>query len=167
MNTYSEFRPTQFDPAGLGLDNRQDWLVCPVSYTRDDAEHTLARVNYDVLAKLLDEVDYGCRDHEFHCFGHWGPGYFYLIIVRPGSECARIAQECEGALADYPLLCDSTFSEREHEAAHDDWERMGIRERIRILAGLGLNYLAARHDSPPDTIRYEFTGCGDIHWCLQ
>lgn len=38
MKKYGSFRPTGFDPAGLGLSDRQDWLVLGVSRTRDGTE---------------------------------------------------------------------------------------------------------------------------------
>ena len=34
---YRDFRPTGLDPKGLGLADRQDWLVVPIIRTRDSS----------------------------------------------------------------------------------------------------------------------------------
>ena len=113
MMTYSEFRPTAFDARGLGLDDRQDWLVGPVSQTRDS--EALERANFKVAMEELDRVDPEGDDHELHRFGHWGPGWFEIVIIRPDTDCHREAIDMEAALADYPVLCEHTWSEMELE----------------------------------------------------
>ena len=99
MKSYSEFRPTQFDSTGLGLDDQQNWLVAPVSQTRDS--EALNRANFDAtLRELGGESD----TVQVHRFGHWGPGWFEIILI-DATDTARvqIAQEIEDALSDYPI----------------------------------------------------------------
>ena len=61
-------------------------------------------------------------DFEIHRFGHWACGWFEIMIVRPGSQCAKQAQAIESALAGYPVLDEDDFSDREHAAANEAWE---------------------------------------------
>lgn len=131
MITYREFRPTGFDRAGLGLDDRQDWLVAPVGTNRD--ADALTRSNWRVVLGDLESKDTG-EDLEVHRFGHWGPGWFEIILVRPGSECAKCAEAWENALSDYPVACESDFSEEESEESLKVWKDCySERERLEYI----------------------------------
>jgi hypothetical protein len=117
MQTYHEFKPTQFDPTGLGLPNQQDWIVAPVSKTRDS--DPLARANFDAT---LRELGGESESVEIHRFSHWGPGWFEVIIIDP-TDAARVktAQDIEDALSDYPIVDESLFSEYEHNDCEETW----------------------------------------------
>lgn len=129
---YSEYRPTRFDTRGLGCDDRQDWLVAPCAQTRDS--DCLESSNFATLDHALTEVDPSGDDHETHRFGHWGPGWIEIILVRPGSKAAGVAQECADALVDYPVLDDDDFSERETEEANHVWaDCYSVKERIAYI----------------------------------
>lgn len=133
MEPYSKHRPTAVDPAGAFLDDeRQDWLVLGVAQTRDS--DVLARCNFLVVSEILDDVDPDGVDHEIHRFGHWGPGWYEIIIVRPDSQAYREAVDIEAALADYPVLCDSRYSEMELEEAREYWSSSCIRQRVRMIS---------------------------------
>jgi hypothetical protein len=119
MQCYRDFRPTGFDPKGLGLVDQQDWLVCPVARNRDSG--VLAESNWEVFGCILDGLDPAGVDHETHRFGQWANGWFELVIVRPGSACAVEAESFEASLSDYPVLDDSDYSERELAAAESVW----------------------------------------------
>lgn len=122
---YSEWSPTQFDRRGLGCDDRQDWLVAPCSQTRDS--DALDRSNFAVMSERLRQADTCASesedysDHEVHRFGHWGPGWFEIVLVRPGSVCHVAALEMAAALADSPVLCEEHFGELEYEEACEVW----------------------------------------------
>lgn len=76
----------------------------------------------------------GRKDYEVHRFGHWACGWLEIILVRPGTPCAQEAEECENALADYPVLNDSDHSELEHEEAQKTWSAcFSVRERIEYM----------------------------------
>lgn len=112
MQTYSEFRPTPFDRRGICLPDRQSWLVSPVMQTRDSGP--LEQSNFDaVLTALGGESD----TVEVHRFGHWGPGWFEIIIVDPASPQAKVAEDLEASLPDYPVLDEMDLSARE-------WDRL-------------------------------------------
>jgi hypothetical protein len=65
---------------------------------------------------------------EVHRFGHWSPGWFEIILVRPGTAAAEVAVEIEERLEDYPLLDEEDFSRREWEDYLESWECWGARE---------------------------------------
>ena len=103
---YKDFRPTQFDSAGLALDSQQDWLVLTVTRTRDS--EALEQSNFRTALEILGGESDTC---EVHRFGHWGPGWFEIILLHP--DRAQEADEIEGALAHYPILSDDDHSELE------------------------------------------------------
>ena len=117
MEKYGDFRPTSFDVRGLGLPDRQDWLIVPCSRTRD-SEH-LEASNFETALKMLDP-DEDNEDVEVHSFRHWGPGWFEIIIVRPGSEAEQVATDIEAALEVYPVLDEEDWCAREWEE-HSEW----------------------------------------------
>src|SRR5262245_18208188 len=128
MQTYSTYRPTIFDQAGAFLDDRQDWLVVPVGQTRDSGPFDLS--NFAAALELLGGEGDDC---EVHRFGHWGPGWFEIIIVRPNSAAHHAALNIEHRLEDYPLLDEEDFSRREWEDYESGWESYGAWEFVRQL----------------------------------
>ena len=147
LQPYCEFAPTPFDRAGAFLDDRQDWLVLPVGRTRDTAD-PLTLSNFEVAERELDEIDPDGNDHELHSFNHWGPGWFEILIVRPDTPCHARAIEMADALADYPVLDESDYSQREYDMICETWDNMSTSDRIDELARAGGSIFAARRDSP-------------------
>jgi hypothetical protein len=155
MQTYSQFRPTGFDTKGLGLDDRQDWLVLPISQTRDSG--TLDESNFAVAQRMLDDGD---AEYEVHRFGHWGPGWFEIILVHPSH--ATLAETIH--VDDYPILDDSDYSEREYAAACKWWGQCGMRERVRLSKKYRFHLMACRRDEIPqdetgELVSYLADGC--------
>lgn len=154
MERYADYQPTQFDPKGYCLEDHQDWLVAPVIQTRDSG--CLERSNFrTVLADLGGESD----NVEVHRFGHWGPGWFEIIIVRPDTAEATKVEQWEAALADYPIASEDDFSMLEVETACEYWETLSIRDRMEYVerdGGLetGESIFSIRH-SIPRTVRGE------------
>lgn len=132
---YKNFAPTGLDSSGLGLDDRQEWIVCPCSRTRDSG--ALAESNF---ANALEILGGESDTVEVHRFGHWGPGWFEVILVDPARE--REVDEIEGALSDYPVLNDNDLSEREYEGALESWDGWACRDFIKVL---GETYELAEH----------------------
>ena len=125
MNPYKKHRPTGFDPAGAFLDeDRQEWLVVRVSRNRDS--DCIAESNFhSFLEGLGGESD----DVEVHRFGHWGPGWYEIIIINPkASAIVALAQEMEDALEDYPVLDEQDLSERESKAEQEAWDSWARRD---------------------------------------
>lgn len=132
MITYSQFRPTQFDTKGLGLSDRQDWLVAPVIRTRDSGP--FENSNFDAfLSELGGESDFV----EVHSFNHWGPGWLEIILIDPrNSMLVEKAEELEGALENYPVLDEEDLSKREWELMEESWELYGRKEFLRGVSKL-------------------------------
>ena len=118
VTSYANWAPTQSDTRGLGLPDRQDWLVCPTSRTRDSGP--LEQSNF---AAMLDCLGGESDTVEVHRFGHWGPGWFEVILVHPQHAVEVGKAVC--ALSDYPILDDMDFSAREYECAYECWESYG------------------------------------------
>ena len=148
MQKYAGHRPTSFD-SHISLDSREDWLVVPCSRTRDSG--CLDESNFHTALALLG----GESDNvEVHRFGHWGPGWYEIIIVRPDSLAQKEAEDIEAALADYPVLDDSDFSGRETEAANQVW-----RDCYRTADRL--NYVRERRE------QFDFCSFSDMLSCVR
>lgn len=128
MQKYSEFRPTCFDPRGLNLDDRQDWLVAPVSRTRDTGP--FEESNFQTALEMLGGES---ETVEVHRFGHWGPGWFEIIIIQPGSDAAKKAEDIESSLENYPVLDDEDFSRREYDDFLESWDNWAARDFTKFL----------------------------------
>jgi len=165
---YRDWAPTSFDTPGLRAEtmggyagspargyedadddiDRSDWLVLPVSQTRDSG--ALARSNYAAATASLDAVDPGAIDHEDHRFGHWGPGWVEILIVRPHTPCATVAGEILCALADSPVLDEEAYSDLEWEEAAESWRWASVRDRVESCQRHGVSVFAARRDAIPE-----------------
>ena len=152
MQKYAVFAPTCFDPKGLNLPDQQEWLVCPVSRTRDSGP--FSESNFATMEKMLEGIDPDGNDHENHRFNHWGPGWFEILIVRPHSTCLSLAEEAELCLEDYPLLDEEDHSRREYEEACESWEWIDRRDRIEICAKHNVSIFAARRNEIPQGLPY-------------
>ena len=126
MNAYSEFRPTPFDCRGRGLSNRQSWFVAPVGRNRDSGP--LDESNFAVALKMLGGES---ATVEVHRFGHWGPGWFEIILVAPESMAHRQCVVIESSLADYPVMDEEDYCRREQDEAEEVW-RNCYRPKDRI-----------------------------------
>jgi hypothetical protein len=135
MTNYSEHRPTVFD-SHIQLEDREHWLMAPVTQTRDSGPLDLSNFA-QFLAALGGESD----TVEVHRFGHWGPGWYEIIIVDPtDTERVKTLEDTAEQLADYPVLDESDLSAREFEDFCDSWRSWACREFVRNVAdafGLG------------------------------
>ncbi len=148
MKAYKNWAPSGFDTRGLALDDRQEWLVAPVSVNRDSG--CLERSNWEIVtAELTGWPD----DCEIHRFGHWACGWFEIALVRPGSPAASAAELWESALSEYPVASDAHFSDLETLEALKWWDDMGLRSRVELCKRAGVSIFAARRGSPPENDR--------------
>jgi len=117
MKKYSSFKPTQFD-SHYYVENREDWFIAPLTHNRDS--DILTESNWDVFFKLMGKENEDT--FEIHRFGHWGPGWFEIILINPANKAlVKIGEDTESSLADYPILDEMDFSERENEEAGRIW----------------------------------------------
>jgi len=149
MKRYRDFRPTGFDPKGLGLPDRQNWFVAPVCRTRDSGP--LDQSNFESLTRDLEGNGVKENDgFEIYRFGHWGPGWFEVVLIDPANEKAvAIAASAEDALENYPILDESDYSERQWNEAMEAWENLSMRERIELCARNHVSIFAARRNDIP------------------
>ena len=153
MQRYSDFRPTAFDARGLNGEKHgiAEWFVAPVSQTRDSGPLDLSNFR-STLAALGGESD----TVQVHRFGHWGPGWFEIIVIDPADEArVTVAQTIERKLDDYPVVSDDDFSALEWERARDYWQRASVRERVQWCQRYDVCVFAARHDNVPEDRRGE------------
>lgn len=142
MISYRDYQPTSYDRKGAFLPERQDWLVLPLTRTRDDGQ-PLTESNFAAALEILG----GESDTvEVHRFGHWGPGWYEIILVHPSRE--NEARKIEESMENYPCLNEEDFCEREFEAINETWENMSTRDRMTSLSRAGASIFAARRDSP-------------------
>jgi len=87
MEPYCKFRPTQLD-SHIPLEDREDWLVAPLIVTRDTEDKRVLN-NWDRTRGKLKILDPKGEAHEVHRFRHWGPGWYEIILVKPGTPCEK------------------------------------------------------------------------------
>lgn len=128
LQVYKNHSPTPLDENIAltgGLSCQNEWLIAPCSITRDS--DSLALSNWHAQEQALREVDTGA-DFDMHRFGHWGPGWYEIVLVRPGSACERVARELAASLKTYPVLDETDWSERENEMA---WQGVSAMQAIK------------------------------------
>ncbi|MEI6559695.1 MAG: hypothetical protein WCO00_14930 [Rhodospirillaceae bacterium] len=128
MQKYAEYAPNAVDRPGLSLPDRQDWLVVPTGRNRDSDLATNS--NFDAALKLLGgEGD----DVEVHRFRHYMCGWLEIVLVRPETVAASVAEDIESRLERYPLLNEDDVGEREHDAYVENWKSWGAYDFVRCL----------------------------------
>ena len=110
MQKYKEFAPTGFDSAGAFLPDQADWEVFPCGINRDST--LLDTSNWKMALKELDELE----GYEVHRFGHWACGWYEVILLEPRTPAHDKAIAMGKRLADYPVLNEEDYSDREYEA---------------------------------------------------
>jgi hypothetical protein len=93
-------------------------LVLPYTFCPNVAD-ILDTSNWETIKRELAAVDPDGTDHKVASFGHWATPYD-LMLVKAGTEAHRIAEDLMSSYADYPVLDESDFSERESEAFSND-----------------------------------------------
>jgi hypothetical protein len=146
MRKYKDWRPTQFDSKGLnGEENGiSDFLVLPVSQNRDSG--IFQRCNFKVALDMLG----GESDNvQVHRFGHWGPGWFEIILVNPADpKSLKIAEGIESKFENYPLLNEDVFSEMEFQEINDYWAGLRTADRVDYCKREGLSIFSANPNHP-------------------
>lgn len=83
--------------------------------------------------------------------GHWAVGWVECLMVRADAPQATLdaAGEILCSLADYPILNEDAYSEREFNAVCDYWERCSVRERAEYCKEHNISIFAARRAELP------------------
>lgn len=147
--------PTCFDTAENYVGKTfPGFLVAPVSQTRDS--ECLERVNFDaVTADILKASTH--EETAIRRFGHWGPGWYELLLIHPDDAPAiACAEEWQRALEDYPVADEEAFSRAEWDEVMELWEHSSVRDRLSYIQDANRNSparvspFAARRDTFPD-----------------
>ncbi len=89
-------------------------LVLPYTYCPNVAD-LLDESNWECIKRELAAVDPDSTDHKVASFGHWATPYD-LMLVKAGSKAHAAAERLMSRYANYPVIDESDFSERETEA---------------------------------------------------
>lgn len=107
--------------------DREGWLVAYGYWDSASAgERCLNASNIAAMCEAFTEAGAESgEDFAIETFGGaFGRGGY--LLVRPGTECERIAAELRERMNDYPALNEDDWSERENEAEYEnltDWAR--------------------------------------------
>lgn len=170
---YGDHSPTPFDrhlEIQCDEDSREHWYVMPVTQNRDS--DCRAQSNFNTF---VEELCGESETVEVHRFGHWGPGWYEIILVNPADEKAMaIAYDCARALEDYPILDEEDLSRREMEDIDESWDNYGDSEVRKAMLDCLENGREEDGDITPadDKQRWcknwglaiDICGCGD---CIQ
>lgn len=81
---------------------------------------------------------------------HWAVGWVEWIGIHQDDEASlEKADKIAAALADYPVVNETHWSELEWEEAQEYWESISVRERADICKRFNVSIFAARHNSIP------------------
>lgn len=103
------------------VEDRNNWLLVPVGRNRDSGP--LEESNFEAALEILGGES---ETVEVHRFGHWGPGWFEIIICHPSR--LKDVEDVAHSLEDYPVLNDEDHSSREWDAMQEDWDNWGRRD---------------------------------------
>ncbi len=81
---------------------------------------------------------------------HWAVGWVEWIAIHQDDETAlRAADDMLDRLAEYPVLDEEDWSQRETDAADETWASYSLRDRVELCCRAGVSRFAARRDWPP------------------
>ena len=133
-----------------------EWYLAPVCQTRDSG--ILERSNFETVEKDLEQFNTWIEEDDEevqtvanHRFGHWGPGWYEIILIHATNEKAlKAADEWSAALSDYPVADEEAYSEKEWNEIAEYWEGMSMSDRIDMIQDGNGSVFAARRDEVPD-----------------
>lgn len=138
-------RPDHF--ADFGDIDRAEYVLIPKIGVHRDSDN-LARSNFRTALKRLggeSETVLVIRD------SHWAVGWVETIYIHGSDHTAlAIAEDLAESIEDYPVLCESDWSELETETAENYWARMSVSERMAWCKESNVSIFAARRDYVPD-----------------
>lgn len=141
--------PTGFDSAAnYSGPHFSMYFQAPVAITRD--ADTLATSNWHVVTESILKV----AQHdatEIHRMGHWGCGWYEILLIHPDDGAAlEAADNWAAVLSEYPVADDEHYSQLQWDTACDNWDGMTLRSRIEACESCGISIMAARRDEIPE-----------------
>jgi hypothetical protein len=138
-------------------EDANDWMI---HHTRNRDSSLIAQSNHAAIEKALAQFDESTVRAQH--FGHWACGWVDGFAIKVHSadgtltDAFKVWCEIERALADYPLLDDSDYSEREYNA--------GIENITSILDSMGRR---ADCDTLPDWSGNSDVACKVLGWLFD
>lgn len=128
----------------------EQWSEYYVFLTKTRDSNTLDESNFAVgLAALGGESETVIVARE----GHWAVGWIEVIYIHESNtQALEQAESLLEALADYLVLDESDWCQRETEAVESFWQSLPVSERISYCSDAGESIFAARCDYPPDKV---------------
>jgi hypothetical protein len=82
---------------------------------------------------------------------HWAVSHIEWLGLHKDSpeSLLQLADELLDKLADYPILNEESFSEKEWDAANETWASLPLQERVELCQKYHICIFAARHDCIP------------------
>jgi hypothetical protein len=132
-----------------GLDSSRNYrgpgleLVVVSGVGRNRDSELLDESNFEAALEMLGGESKSVV--EVHRFGHWGCGWFELILVNPKAiKKLKIAYEVTELLNHYPVLDDSDYYEREADERHDYAEKSKSELAEALTKHFGLPEVCAK-----------------------
>jgi hypothetical protein len=143
---YSDARP----------DNAEQWAIVNLSH-RDSG--CLDQSNEATILKELAPFMGWHKDGatvETQRHGHWAVGHVNALVIRcvgdsgAPTEAFKVLHGLAMALADYPILDESDFSEREYEEENEAWDNFGASDFRSELVKLAPHHYSLFDRVPGD-----------------
>lgn len=129
-----------------------------VIYARNRDSSILENTNYELILKELEGEAEKYPDIEKPVYdfraSHWAVGWVEYIIVEHNApqSVLDMAEDILAGLADYPVVSEDVYSEKQHDAICEYWENCGLRERMAWCKDAGESVFSARHDAIPEQV---------------
>jgi hypothetical protein len=149
MIQYKDFAPTTYDRKGLYCKDRQEWLVAPCGNNRD--ANLVTQANWESQMAALKELGEG-KTWEVCNFRHWGPGWFEIILIQPGSRAEELCNKLEKKLENHPILDEDHFSQVQLEEAVAIWRDALPNQRKELLRAAKLPASKAMDSTMPQGV---------------
>jgi hypothetical protein len=132
--------------------DRGDWLI---AYSVHRDSDVLERSNFAAMKRRLVDADSLLGPSEMvavETSSHWAVGWIDYLVVHPLSHAARVAEQLNAKIADYPVLDEELYSQMEHDEAWLAWQNASVKDRIHYLRRYceGVSIFAARRDDLPE-----------------
>lgn len=132
----------------------RDWEGYASIIGRNRDSGCLDNANWEYACKWLKHwIGEEGSGVEINRCSHWACGWTEEIMISPEApdQVKEIAENILERIADYPVLNEDLYYQKQDEYAHDYWESMTEGERIKILTKYGFEdpESLALKDHPP------------------
>ncbi len=82
---------------------------------------------------------------------HWAVGWVeWIAIHQDDGDALEIADKLQDRMANYPVLNEEDWSQREWDHAQGNWEQSSLRDKVALCCENGLSKYAARRETIPE-----------------